>query len=84
MTYAEAFGALNSRHDAGGRKVTMKGAVGSGRKGSRQSESRSEHMYALDVMAKTVLYSREISVTIAMGDVEATGMSQYPIDQQTS
>lgn len=34
-THAEAFGTLNSRHDAGGRKVTMESAVGSCRKRSR-------------------------------------------------
>jgi hypothetical protein len=56
VTYAEAFGALNSRHDAGGRKVTLKGAVGSGRKWSRQSESRSEHMYAQDKTTNSVVF----------------------------
>lgn len=60
MTYAEAFGTLNSRHDAGCRKVTLRDAVGSVRKRSRQSENRSEHKNVLEVMGKRmrVLYSR--------------------------
>lgn len=46
-THAEAFCSLDSRHDAGGAKVTCGSMVGNRRQGTREPERRSEHVYAL-------------------------------------